>query len=124
MDSATEGDLLPAGTYWCNVVSYHDHSGILAAYGPYRTQQAAERAGTWLRHAGVHDSDLWESKPLHLLFTGARLSDAAAADVPLLLAAIEAALKLADPAKSTGVPPVRIREAITTELTGKDGEHG
>ena len=38
----------------------------------------------------------------------------------LLLAALEAVLKLADPEKETGVPPVRIREAITTALQGEE----
>ena len=46
-------------------------------------------------------------------FTPARISS--------LLAAIEAVLKLADPEKSTGVPPVRIRRAIAAALAGKNG---
>ena len=52
----------------------------------------------------------------------ARLSDAAAEDIPRLLKALEAVLELADPEKSTGVPPVRIRKAITAALTGEDGD--
>ena len=42
----------------------------------------------------------------------------------VLLAALEAVLKLADPEKSTGVPPVRILAAITAALTGDDRDHG
>ena len=48
--------------------------------------------------------------------------DKVAGRVPSLVAAVEAVLKLADPEKSTGVPPVRIRKAITAALTGEDGD--
>ena len=47
----------------------------------------------------------------------ARLSDTAAIDVPRLLAALDAVLKLADKG-GTGVPPVRIRKAISRALLG------
>ena len=45
------------------------------------------------------------------------------ADVPPLLAAIEAVLALANK-ESTGIPPVCIREAITTALTGETPDAG
>jgi hypothetical protein len=66
---AGEVPLLPAGRYWCNVVSYHDHSGVLAAYGPYRSETDAIRAGARLRGAGVHLHEAWDVKPLHLLIS-------------------------------------------------------
>ena len=47
----------------------------------------------------------------------ARLSDDAARDVPRLLAALDEVLKLADKG-GTGVPPVRICEAISRALSG------
>ena len=44
--------------------------------------------------------------------------------VPRLLAALEAVLKLADPEKSTGVPPIRINWAITAALAGEEAGDG
>ena len=62
--------LLPPGSYWCAVVSHHDRSGILGAYGPYPSKDAAEGACARLRETGVHEYDLWEARPLHALGLG------------------------------------------------------
>lgn len=43
---------------------------------------------------------------------------ASAEDVPRLLAALDEVLKLADKDGTTGVPPVRLHEAISRALSG------
>ena len=50
-------------------------------------------------------------------------ADGSTSDIPRLVAALEAVLKLADK-PSTGIPPVRIRAAITAALTGKEAGDG
>ena len=53
----------------------------------------------------------------------ARLSDAAAVDIPVLLAAVEAVLKLADEWEADSFivdPEIALRAAITTALTGEE----
>ena len=69
--TAPDGFLLPAGTYWCNVVAYYDGSGMLGAYGPYASEAAAASAGISLRAAGVYVDERWELKPLRLIDPGA-----------------------------------------------------
>jgi hypothetical protein len=70
--------------------------------------------------AGILQRADWASRP----YADTSEIRESAADVPCLLAAVEAVLKLADDG-GTGVPPVRIREAITRELTGKEaGDRG
>ena len=61
----------------------------------------------------------------------ARLSDAAAVDIPVLVAALEAALKLADEWKTFAAPgdaqdecADELREAITAALAGKESGRG
>ena len=61
----------------------------------------------------------------------ARLSDAAAVDIPVLVAALEAALKLADEWKTFAAPgdaqdecADELRAAITAALAGKGADRG
>lgn len=61
---------LPAGTYWCSVVSYADRSGLLGVYGPYPSPSAAESHADQLKGTGVHSGHLWEVKPLHMIDLG------------------------------------------------------
>jgi hypothetical protein len=61
---------LPAGTYWCSVVSYHDGSALLGTYGPYPSPSAAEDHGQQLRGAGIYPDEKWETKALRLIDLG------------------------------------------------------
>lgn len=69
--SATEAeDAYAPGTRWCAVVSYHDRSGILGAYGPYRDKVRANHHVKALQEAGIHREELWEILPIRRIDLG------------------------------------------------------
>lgn len=63
-------DMAKPGTYWCAIASYHDGSGPLGVFGPYRTQQYAEAHAAQLRDVGVHPNEKWETLPLRRIELG------------------------------------------------------
>lgn len=74
--------LLPPGNYWCNVVRYADGSAVLGVYGPYCSQEEANKESRRLQDAGIYVHDAWEATPLRAIDLGAQEGDHPPKDGP------------------------------------------